>query len=136
MKKLLIFALVTVLITFVHTSCKFAPKEELGDTVAASVFEPYDTTMAGRRKAGQDTLLKARMKNTKDSADLFFIGPESNAQALQLLSYPSRRDTTSFSKGRHLKVTGNADIGRVVRVKFYTLPSGDSIVTRIEEIKQ
>lgn len=30
---------------------------------------------------------------------------------------------------------GNADIGRVVRVKFYTLPSGDSIITRIEEIK-
>ena len=73
MKKLLIFALVTVLITFIHTSCKFAPKEELGDTVAASVFEPYDTTMAGKRKAGQE---------------------------------------------------------------FYTLPSGDSIVTRIEEIKQ
>ena len=62
-----------------------------------------------------------------------FIGPPHFV--LPDLSYPSKRDTVTFSKARHIKVKGCADFGRVVRIGFYRLPSGDSIVKTVEEIK-
>lgn len=42
MRKILFFALSILLSAAISTACRFAPKEETGDTVAASVFEPHD----------------------------------------------------------------------------------------------
>lgn len=42
MRKVLFFALSILLSAVISTACRFAPKEETGDTVAASVFEPHD----------------------------------------------------------------------------------------------
>ena len=75
------------------------------------------------------------MQSAVDSTDIYFIGEGSSRQLLQLISYPSKRDTITFSKARHIKVKGSADFGRVVRIGFYRLPSGDSIVKTVEEVK-
>ena len=114
----------------VSTSCKMAPSDNPGDTVAASVFEPVDTSVHCK-KIKCDT---NNAKNVKDSIDIFFVGDGSTKHNLQLLSYPSKRDTSIYFKGRHLKVTGNADFGHVVRIGFYKLPTGDSIVTSVTEL--
>ena len=128
MKKLLLFAYICFAAMGVTTGCHFAKEEPLGDTVAASVFSPKDTT----------TTVKKDVKQTAqavvtDSTDLFYIGEGSSKHYLQLLSYPSRRDTFTYGKTAHIKVEGCADFGRVVRVKYYILPSGDSLVSRVME---
>lgn len=115
----------------VSTSCKMAPSDNPGDTVAASVFEPADTS-AHAAKSKNDT---TNIKNIKDSIDIFFVGDGSTKHNLQLVSYPSKRDTATYYKGKHLKVTGNADFGHVVRIGFHHLPTGDSIVTSVTEVK-
>ena len=106
-----------------------APKNDPGDTVAASEFYPPDTAALARQAA------KARQSATvKDSADIFYVGEGSTRRQLQLLSYPSRRDTLSFGKARHMRVSGCADYGHVVRICFY-VSHGDTLVQRVEEIK-
>ena len=42
MRKILFLVLAVILSAAISTACRFAPKEETGDTVAASVFEPHD----------------------------------------------------------------------------------------------
>ena len=66
---------------------------------------------------------------------IYYIGEGSGKAQLQLLSYPSRKDTTLYYKARHVRVKGSAQIGNVVRVGFFHLPSGDSIVNMVEQIK-
>lgn len=111
------------------SACKMAPKDNPGDTVAASEFYPPDTAALARQAA------KAR-KNApvKDSTDIFVVGEGSTRRQLQLLSYPSRRDTLLFGKARHMRVSGSADYGHVVRVSFY-VAHGDTLVQRVEEVE-
>lgn len=139
MRKLLLFAIVLVAASVCSVSCRMAPNEQLGDTLAASVFEPEDT-MKGREvvevesdSAALEEAARA-LASIVDSTDIFVVGAETNRQWIQLLSYPSRRDTTLFGKGQHFKATGSTEPGTVVRVKFFALPSGTRIVTRTEQV--
>ncbi|WP_018462619.1 hypothetical protein [Segatella paludivivens] len=131
MKKIFIFVISCIAAMTVSTSCKMAPSDNPGDTVAASVFEPVDTSVHAAKSKNDTT----NIKNIKDSIDIFFVGDGSTKHNLQLVSYPSKRDTATYYKGKHLKVTGNADFGHVVRIGFYHLPTGDSIVTSVTEVK-
>lgn len=126
MKKLLIFAYICTIAIGITTGCRFAKEEPLGDTVAASVFAPEDTTTKKVKKAVAKVVVK-------DSTDIFYIGAGSDKHYLQLVSYPSRRDTFRYGKTAHIRVEGSADTGRVVRVAYYLLPSGDSLVSKIIE---
>ena len=65
---------------------------------------------------------------------IYYIGSGSTKDIIQLVSYPSRRDTMIYSKTRHVKVKGNADINHVVRVDYYLLNSKDSLVKYVEEV--
>lgn len=129
MRKLLLFAYICAAAIGVTTGCRFAHEEPLGDTVAASVFAPKDTAAINKKKKAKIAAV------VKDSADVFYIGGGSDRQTLQLLSYPSRRDTFSYGKTAHIEVEGSADTGRVVKVAFYVLPSGDSLVSKVMEKK-
>ena len=129
MRKLLLFAYICAAAIGVTTGCRFAHEEPLGDTVAASVFAPKDTAAINKKKKAKVAAI------VKDSADVFYIGSGSDRQTLQLLSYPSRRDTFRYGKTAHIKVEGNADTGRVVKVAFYVMPSGDSLVSKVMETK-
>lgn len=132
MKKLLYAVAALIATTFVTTttSCKFAPDQNDGDTVAASQFEPEDTTHHARNTAKKDSV----MKTIVDSVGMYYVGSGSTKDRLQLLSYPSRRDTLEYGKTRHVKVKGNADINHVVRVQFYLLNGKDSLVKYVEEV--
>ncbi len=57
----------------VVSSCKMAPKQDPGDTVAASVFAPIDTVALHRKQRAE----KARLANAKDSIGIYYIGPGS-----------------------------------------------------------
>ena len=129
MRKLLLFAYICAAAIGVTTGCRCAPEEPLGDTVAPSVCAPKDTAAINKKKKAKVAAI------VKDSADVFYIGSGSDRQTLQLLSYPSRRDTFSYGKTAHIKVEGSADTGRVVKVAFYVLPSGDSLVSKVMEKK-
>lgn len=137
MKHILKFLTVTLIVTAAvslgATSCRFAPSDNPGDTVAASVFEPVDTTSAAYKAK-----MRAQRGSTPivDSVGMYVIGEGSSSRQVQLLSYPSRRDTLTYPKTTHYKVSGSADYGHVVRVKFWVNKSGDSLVSRIEEVKQ
>lgn len=111
--------------------CHFAYRPVDGDTVAASVFEPEDTALT-RARAHKSQKTVAMMK---DSMDIFTIGEGSTRKYLQLVSYPTGRDTLLFGKIRHVKVKGCADIGKVVRVKFYVKQGKDSLVSEVEQIQ-
>lgn len=138
MRKLLFFAIAVIFASMVSVSCRMAPNEQLGDTLAASVFEPEDTTTAVVAVAEPDSAaleeVAQALASIVDSTDVFVVGAETNRQWIQLLSYPSRRDTTLYGKGQHFKATGSTEPGTVVRVKFYALPSGTRIVTRTEQV--
>jgi len=101
MKKIFIFVISCIAAMTVSTSCKMAPSDNPGDTVAASVFEPIE---AGSHvaKSKNDT---TNIKNSKDSTDIFFVGEGSTKHNLQLVSYPSKKDTATYYKGKHLNVT-------------------------------
>jgi hypothetical protein len=106
-----------------------APSTNLGDTVEAKYFEPYDTV-------NHDTTAAKKLQAIiEDSLDIYVIGPGSTASQVQLLSYPSCRDTMIYTKGRHIKVTGNADFYHIVRAKFRISETGDTLVTHLEEMK-
>lgn len=125
---MLTLPLVTAVPLLFPAACKMAPKDNPGDTVAASEFYPPDTAALARQAA-----LARKAAPVRDSADIFFVGEGSTRRQLQLLSYPSRRDTLTFGKARHLRVKGSADIGHVVRVAFWVSQRGDTLVQRVEE---
>lgn len=134
MKKILYFVAAlaaTSFITTMGTSCKFAPDQHDGDTVAASEFYPEDTAAIHAKKMAKMATVKAG----KDSVGIYYIGSGSTKDIIQLVSYPSRRDTMIFSKTRHVKVKGNADINHVVRVDYYLLNGKDSLVKYVEEVE-
>ena len=134
MKKILYFVAAlaaTSFITTMGTSCKFAPAQHDGDTVSASEFYPEDTTAIHAKKKAK----LAAMKAIKDSVGIYYIGSGSTKDIIQLISYPSRRDTMIFGKTRHVKVKGNADINHVVRVDYYLLNGKDSLVKYVEEVE-
>ena len=132
MKKILYAVAMLMATTLVTTttSCKFAPNQSDGDTVPASEFYPEDTSVQAK-KAANDT---AAQKAIVDSVGMYYIGSGSNKEKLQLVSYPSRRDTLLYGKTRHVKVKGCADIDHVVRVQFYLLHGKDSLVKAVEEV--
>lgn len=133
MKKILYFVAAlaaTSFITTMGTSCKFAPDQHDGDTVAASEFYPIDTSAAHAKKMAKI----AAIKNGKDSVGIYYVGSNSTKDLIELVSYPSRRDTMMYSKTRHIKVKGNADINHVVRVDFYLHNGKDSLVKYVEEV--
>lgn len=131
MKKLPFTLLLTMMLAVISVSCRYARQEPLGDTVAASVFEPREEVAV---QAQADTL-DATQSVAQDSVGLYFIGDGSTRTQLQLVSYPSCRDTVVRGKTAHVKVTGSAAYGAVVRVKYYVLPSGDSLVSHVEQVK-
>ena len=134
MRKILLVlpSLLVVMIASVVESCRFAPSANDGDTVAASVFEPADTSVAVRGKIA-DSLAGKRIR-VADSVGIYYVGTGSTKQFLQLVSYPSRRDTLVYGKTRHVKVKGSADYNNVVRVKFYLLNGKDSLVSAVEQV--
>ena len=70
MKKLLYFAAVVIAATAsvsTATSCKFAPSQNDGDTVAASEFYPEDTSALHAKKMAR---IKAQKEYTISEADL------------------------------------------------------------------
>ena len=134
MKKLLYLVAVLVAATAsirTTTSCKLAPDQVDGDTVAASEFYPEDTSAAHAKKMAKKA---AAQKAIVDSVGMYYVGSGSTKDQIQLVSYPSRRDTLLYSKTRHVKVKGSADIDHVVRVDFYLLNGKDSLVKYVEEV--
>lgn len=113
------------------TSCKFAPDQNNGDTVAASEFYPEDTAALHAKKTAKTA---AAQKAIVDSVGMYYIGSGSTKEHIELVSYPSRRDTLIYGKTRHVKVKGCADIDHVVRVQFYLLNGKDSLVKYVEEV--
>lgn len=136
MKKLLLFIIAAALTMAFSTSCKFSHEQPLGDTVSAKVFEPLDTSALNKARLARTKTQKDSMAGITDSTDIFFVGSGSTKHLLQLVSYPSHRDTTVYGKTAHLKVVGSAEIGNAVRVRYYVMPSGDSLVSRIEQYVQ
>lgn len=123
-------AAVTIAATFTTTGCRVPPPTDDGDTVAASVFEPEDTAVAAARRAAKHKVQALQ----KDSDGIYYIGSGSTRAMLQLVSYPSKRDTIFYSKTRHVKVKGSAAIGNVVRVGFYLFNGRDSLVNYVEQL--
>ena len=133
MKILLFMTTCIAALAFTTTSCRFASSPTMGDTIAASVFQPADTSRANHK-------IRAKQQSTAtqlvDSIGLYYIGSGSTKEYIQLVSYPSRRDTSVYGKTRHLKVKGSAEINNVVRVKYYLLNGRDSLVREVEQVKE
>lgn len=127
MKRLFFSILSFVLITFCISGCKMAPSNNNGDTVAASVFTPVDTARFHK-------LAVKEHKAIKDSTDIFIVGNASDRHNLQLITYPTQRDTLTFARAHHIKVRGNADFGHIVRIKFY-INGTDTLISNVDEIK-
>ncbi len=129
MRKILFLSFVAVVAGLFPTACKMAPVDNPGDTVAASEFAPPDTAAINRMARAK----AAKLAKAKDSVDIFYVGSGSNKQLLQLVSYPSRRDTVEYGKTRHIKRSGNTDVGSIVRVAFW-VSDGDSLVKSVEQL--
>ncbi len=132
MRKLAFLPLLLVAAQTVTVSCRMAPTQDDGDTVAASEFYPPDTAALHRAAAKRAAAMAAQ----PDSQDIFVIGPASTRHEVQLVSYPSHRDSALYAKSRRIRVRGNADVGHVVRAVFSANAQGDTIVTRITELKE
>ncbi len=132
MKRIFVPIAALVLTMVVSQSCRMAPSDNLGDTVSAALFEPPVPVEA----AVADTAALDSAVEVQDSAHIYYVGDGSTKERLQLVSYPSRRDTMAYVKGKHIKVSGNADYGRVVRVNLWVSEKGDTLVTRVEEIQE
>lgn len=128
MRKLLLVACGYLVTLAVSVSCRMAPKNDYGDTVAAKVFEPIDS--AKLKAAAKDSSHQAVV----DSTDIFYIGNATTKSRVMLVSYPSRRDTAVYSKGRHIRMVGKVDVGTVARAKFWVSPAGDTLVTQLQSI--
>ncbi len=129
MRKILFLSFVAVVAGLFPTACKMAPVDNPGDTVAASEFAPPDTAAINRMARAK----AAKLAKAKDSVDIFYVGSGSTKQLLQLVSYPSRRDTVEYGKTRHIKRSGNTDVGSIVRVAFW-VSDGDSLVKSVEQL--
>ncbi|MCF2643933.1 MULTISPECIES: hypothetical protein [Prevotellaceae] len=125
--------MVLALVVGMLTSCRFAASYNDGDTIAASEFEPADTSLVSKRQV-KDTLNHVA-QNIVDSTDIFYVGTGSTRHFLQLVSYPSKRDTLVYGKTLHIKVKGSADFNSIVRVKFYLLNGKDSLVSAVEQVE-
>ena len=128
MRKILFLLFAMAAVALFPTACKMAPADNPGDTVAASEFAPLDTAAINRRARAE----AAKRAKAKDSIDIFYIGSGSTKERLQLVSYPSRRDTLEYGKTRHLKRSGSTDVGCIVRVAFW-VSGTDSLVKSVEE---
>ena len=128
MRKIFYLLLLAIAVSQVPSACKMAPSNDPGDTVAASVFAPLDTAAINRKARAKAAMLA----KAKDSVDIFYIGSGSTKQRLQLVSYPSRRDTLEYGKARHIKRSGSTDVGSVVRVAFW-VSGTDSLVKSVEQ---
>lgn len=113
----------------VTTGCRFAPKDEPGDTVAAAVFMPIDTSAPSYKARHQKTLAAKR-----DSADIFYIGEGSDRKILRLISYPSRKDTVEMKRQRHIEIYGSTEAGHLVKVIREVTAQGDTVVTQLMEL--
>ena len=83
MKKILYFVAALAaasIITTMGTSCKFAPDQHDGDTVAASEFYPIDTSAAHAKKMAKI----AAIKNGKDSVGIYYVGSNSTKDLIEL----------------------------------------------------
>lgn len=137
MKKILFVLpalLLAAMIGMTTVSC-FAPSYKDGDTVAASEFEPADTSLLAKKKLADSTKTTAAA-HVVDSVGMYYVGSGSTKQFLQLVSYPSKRDTFVYGKTRHIKVKGSADFNKVVRVRFYLLNGKDSLVSAVEQVEE
>lgn len=128
---LIIPSLMFAMMALTATSCRFAASYHDGDTVAAAVFEPEDTSTVTVPKHSTQHAAQAVVE---DSAGMFYVGTGSTRQFLQLVSYPSKRDTLVYGKTRHVRVKGSADFNNVVRVRFYVLNGKDSLVCYVEQV--
>ena len=122
--------LLPVVSAFFVSSCRMAPKDNPGDTVASSQFYPPDTAQLHRQRQADSAVVAQQ----PDSIDIFYVGEGSTRHELQLVSYPSRRDTIMHSKARHIRVEGKADFGTVVRIKLWTSQRGDTLVKEVKVI--
>ena len=122
--------LLPVMSAFFAGSCRMAPKDNPGDTVASAEFYPPDTTQINRHRRADSTVVTQR----PDSTDLFYVGEGSTRRELQLVSYPSRRDTVVRFKARHIRVEGRADVGSVVRITLWASHRGDTVVKEVKVI--
>lgn len=122
--------LLPVVSAFFVSSCRMAPKDTPGDTVASSQFYPPDTAKLHRQRQADSAVVAQQ----PDSIDIFYVGDGSTRHELQLVSYPSRRDTIMRSKVRHIRVEGKADFGTVVRIKLWTSQRGDTLVKEVKVI--
>ena len=129
----LLSPIVLALVVGMLASCRFATSHKDGDTIAASEFEPADTSLVSKRQV-KDTINHVA-QNVVDSTDIFYVGTGSTRQFLQLVSYPSKRDTLVYGKTLHIKVKGSADFNSIVRVKFYLLNGKDSLVSAVEQVE-
>ena len=125
--------MVLALVVGMLTSCRFAASYNEGVTIAASEFEPADTSLVSKRQV-KDTLNHVA-QNIVDSTDIFYVGTGSTRHFLQLVSYPSKRDTLVYGKTLHIKVKGSADFNSIVRIKFYLLNGKDSLVSAVEQVE-
>ena len=122
--------LLPVTSAFFAGSCRMAPKDNPGDTVASAEFYPPDTTQINRHRRADSTAVAQRA----DSTDIFYVGEGSTRRELQLVSYPSRRDTVVRFKARHIRVEGRADVGSVVRITLWASHRGDTVVKGVKVI--
>lgn len=122
--------LLPVVSAFFVSSCRMAPKDNPGDTVASSQFYPPDTAQLHRQRQADSAVVAQQ----PDSIDIFYVGEGSTRHELQLVSYPSRRDTIMRSKAHHIRVEGKADFGTVVRIKLWTSQRGDTLVKEVKVI--
>lgn len=92
MKKILYFVAAlaaTSFITTMGTSCKFAPDQHDGDTVAASEFYPIDTSAAHAKKMAKI----AAIKNGKDSVGIYMWAatlPKTSSSSYPILHAATR----------------------------------------------
>jgi len=135
MRRIVPLFFVALVVTLLAASCRMAPSQELGDTVAAIRFYPPDTAAinARARAAHRDSI--ERMAHIKDAVDTFVIAEGSDKQHLVLLSYPTHRDTLSRARTAHIRVTGRADIGAVAHIGWYVTPRGDSLVSSVTVVE-
>ena len=74
------------------------------------------------------------MARRPDSINVFYVGEGSTRRELQLVSYPSRRDTIVRRKARRIRVEGRADVGSIVRIKLWASHRGDTVVKEVKVI--
>lgn len=122
--------LLPVTSAFFAGSCRMTPKDNPGDTVASAEFYPPDTTQINRQRRADSTAVA----RCPDSINVFYVGEGSTRRELQLVSYPSRRDTIVRRKARRIRVEGRADVGSIVRIKLLASHRGDTVVKEVKVI--